>query len=142
MVSNKVNDCAGRRSCGIEDPTGVLCRSYYICHPKPDFLEEHNCLECGEVCKVQRIEPYTGKEAPTGHWLSEMDEEGDEGNIGVLCQECASKLFAQNIISLGSSGKYFRNECLIFDAILNKKDWVPKHPEFLLHTDDELEETE
>ena len=122
-------DCKARRSCDCNDPSGFLCRSYYICHPQPERLEVCYCLECGSACKVPLVLPYCGKEKPTGTSLSWMDEDFEEHTLGFLCVICADELLKKNLIGLASAGTYFRNEWLILDATVSKLDWQPKHPE-------------
>ena len=113
-------DCIPRKSCGIDDPSGVLCRSYYICHPKPEPLAKEKCLDCGKTVLVPRYGPYCGDVRPTGVWLSFMDEHQNEKTIGVLCHDCADKRYVKGKIGFGSCGTYFRNEMLILDAMVSE----------------------
>lgn len=70
-------------------------------------LEKQQCNECKKeimVNNTQPIETYEEFKQTTGIYLTYMDEDYQERNIGFLCDICATKLCADGIISLGCSG--------------------------------------
>lgn len=135
-------DCSSRVSCGIEDPSKILCRSYYLCHPQgkdeSHFSQEH-CLGCGKEISVLRIMPYCGKLKPTGTYLSRMDDSYSAKTIGAICKGCEKKLWKRHVLSAAGGGQYFRNEYLDYDLHLNKP-FKFKHSEFYFPDEDDGEE--
>ena len=91
-----------------------------------DVLEEYNCLNCGKLVKVPMVEPYKGKEKPSGIILNDYEDEA----IGVLCWDCAEKLCREGFILIACGG-YLEPEAYIV------KDFPIKHPEFLFDKEDE-----
>lgn len=97
----------------------------------------HHCLECGKRVKVIRVEPYDGFHEPTGIWLYAMSLDTGDKTLGCLCNNCAADLCEKGIVFEGCNVYQGR---LYVEAVLNKKDWEPKHPEFLLPDEDDEEE--
>ncbi len=135
-------DCAQRASCDLDDPSGILCRSYYLCHPQgkdEDHFSQEHCLECGKEISVLRIMPYCGKLKSTGIYLSRMDDSFSTKTIGAVCQKCERKLWKKGVLSGAGGGQYFRNEHPDYDLHLNKP-FKFKHPEFYFPDEDDDEE--
>lgn len=53
------------------------------------MIEEHHCVKCGKMTKVNRIVPFpNGEERQSGCYVSWMDENLIPHAVGVVCEEC------------------------------------------------------
>lgn len=91
------------------------------------LLEAYGCLNCGRIVTVARFEPYVGKREPTGIWVSEFDDSGNDVTIGVLCWACLDKLSRFVGVAFGGG--------LLPKAYVNEN-FPIKHPEFLLEEEE------
>jgi hypothetical protein len=69
-----------------------------------DKLETLRCIECDKEIKIPLVQPYKGKEKPTGFVLDDIDEDQNSHYMGAICHDCAFRLCNEGKIALGGGG--------------------------------------